>query len=146
MFKVHPLLAAIVVFVFLLTVSTMLMESTKCNNGWSSPSIGKQGACSHNGGVNNTPAGLRFLGSLICAVVTWGVLNKKNFNQPTHSSINTTSTISIVEKESNSIEVCCPKCDSIMVKRKARHGKNAGQYFYGCSKYPYCKGTRNIVV
>lgn len=31
----------------------------------------------------------------------------------------------------------CPKCGSGMVRRKGRYG-----YFYGCSRYPYCRGTR----
>jgi ssDNA-binding Zn-finger/Zn-ribbon topoisomerase 1 len=31
----------------------------------------------------------------------------------------------------------CPKCGSKMVLRSGRYGK-----FYGCSKYPYCRGTR----
>lgn len=31
----------------------------------------------------------------------------------------------------------CPKCGSRMVRRSSRYGS-----FYGCSKYPYCKGIR----
>lgn len=38
----------------------------------------------------------------------------------------------------------CPRCGSAMVKRLARRGRNAGGYFWGCSRYPSCKGTRNI--
>lgn len=38
----------------------------------------------------------------------------------------------------------CPRCGSPMVKRLARRGRNAGGYFWGCSRYPRCKGTRNI--
>lgn len=33
----------------------------------------------------------------------------------------------------------CPKCASKMSLRNGRYGK-----FYGCSNYPYCKGTRNV--
>jgi len=32
----------------------------------------------------------------------------------------------------------CPKCGARMVLRNGRRGK-----FYGCSKFPYCKGTRS---
>jgi very-short-patch-repair endonuclease len=35
--------------------------------------------------------------------------------------------------------VSCPRCGNAMVLRKGRYGK-----FYGCSRYPFCKGTRNI--
>jgi restriction system protein len=38
----------------------------------------------------------------------------------------------------------CPKCGSAMVRRSARRGSNAGQAFFGCSKYPACRGTRPI--
>ena len=31
----------------------------------------------------------------------------------------------------------CPKCGAKMVRRSGRYGS-----FYGCSRYPYCKGTR----
>lgn len=31
----------------------------------------------------------------------------------------------------------CPKCASKMVRRSGKYGS-----FYGCSRYPYCKGTR----
>lgn len=34
----------------------------------------------------------------------------------------------------------CPLCGSPMVKRKAERGKHAGSYFYGCSRYPKCRG------
>jgi ssDNA-binding Zn-finger/Zn-ribbon topoisomerase 1 len=34
----------------------------------------------------------------------------------------------------------CPLCGSTMTIRTARHGKNAGGQFWGCNKYPKCKG------
>ncbi|SDU36862.1 restriction endonuclease [Halopseudomonas salegens] len=37
----------------------------------------------------------------------------------------------------------CPLCQSAMVKRTARRGPNAGNAFWGCSKYPGCKGAVN---
>jgi restriction system protein len=38
----------------------------------------------------------------------------------------------------------CPLCNSPMVKRKARRGSRAGSEFWGCPKYPDCRGTRPI--
>lgn len=35
-------------------------------------------------------------------------------------------------------DTMCPRCNSRMVLRNGRRGK-----FYGCSRFPYCKGTRN---
>jgi four helix bundle suffix protein len=37
----------------------------------------------------------------------------------------------------------CPQCGSPMALRTAKTGKNAGQQFWGCTKYPDCKGTLN---
>lgn len=36
----------------------------------------------------------------------------------------------------------CPKCNSVMVLRTARKGANAGSEFWGCSRFPVCRGTR----
>jgi restriction system protein len=38
----------------------------------------------------------------------------------------------------------CPSCGSMMTKRKAKRGVNAGDEFWGCATYPACKGTRSI--
>lgn len=38
----------------------------------------------------------------------------------------------------------CPICGASMKRRTARYGPHAGQDFWGCSKYPNCKGIRNI--
>ena len=35
----------------------------------------------------------------------------------------------------------CPRCGNPMVRRVAKRGANAGQAFYGCSRYPDCRGT-----
>ena len=44
----------------------------------------------------------------------------------------------------SAIEPSCPQCGSAMVKRTARKGGNAGGEFWGCSKYPTCKGVRQL--
>lgn len=36
----------------------------------------------------------------------------------------------------------CPLCGSGMVHRMARKGANAGKAFWGCERYPGCRGTR----
>ena len=38
----------------------------------------------------------------------------------------------------------CPLCGSSMVQRKARSGANAGKIFWGCERYPECRGIINI--
>lgn len=41
-------------------------------------------------------------------------------------------------------DVRCPRCGSEMIKRQAKKGKNTGGYFYGCSRFPSCRGTVDI--
>ncbi|MFA7054578.1 MAG: restriction endonuclease [Kiritimatiellia bacterium] len=38
----------------------------------------------------------------------------------------------------------CPKCGSAMVLRTAKKGANAGGQFWGCSRYPECRGIINV--
>ncbi|MGE5252054.1 MAG: DUF2726 domain-containing protein, partial [Bacteroidota bacterium] len=38
----------------------------------------------------------------------------------------------------------CPKCGSEMFLRTARSGPNQGQKFWGCSRYPQCRGIINV--
>ncbi|QIB51791.1 restriction endonuclease [Pseudomonas sp. OIL-1] len=38
----------------------------------------------------------------------------------------------------------CPVCNSTMIKRLAKRGANAGNAFWGCSKYPGCRGVANV--
>jgi DNA-binding helix-hairpin-helix protein with protein kinase domain len=38
----------------------------------------------------------------------------------------------------------CPRCGSAMRRCRVRRGGNAGNEFWGCPRYPNCRGTRNI--
>jgi four helix bundle suffix protein len=38
----------------------------------------------------------------------------------------------------------CPQCGSLMALRTAKSGKNQGSQFWGCTKYPDCKGTSPV--
>jgi len=49
-----------------------------------------------------------------------------------------------VSVATNSSTPSCPRCGSQMRQRLARRGRNAGSNFWGCSRYPSCKGTRPI--
>ncbi len=39
-------------------------------------------------------------------------------------------------------EPLCPKCGERMVLRKARKGKSIGSEFWGCPRFPRCRGVR----
>jgi len=38
----------------------------------------------------------------------------------------------------------CPRCESALILRTAKKGKNAGNQFYGCSRYPKCRFTKDL--
>lgn len=38
----------------------------------------------------------------------------------------------------------CDVCGASMVKRVAKKGANAGEGFWGCTRFPQCRGTRAI--
>lgn len=40
--------------------------------------------------------------------------------------------------------ITCPQCGGAMVRRVAKHGANAGSAFWGCSRFPACRGTRAV--
>lgn len=42
------------------------------------------------------------------------------------------------------IEMICPTCGSIMIKRTATKGKNSGNEFYGCRNFPKCRCIVNL--
>lgn len=48
----------------------------------------------------------------------------------------------ITSLNSSPVSTACPHCGSPMALRTAKHGANAGSSFYGCTRYPACKGTR----
>lgn len=41
-------------------------------------------------------------------------------------------------------QILCPRCGAPMVRRTAAKGVNAGKEFYGCSRFPRCRGIVNI--
>ena len=40
-------------------------------------------------------------------------------------------------------EISCPQCGAMMTLRTARYGARAGAEFWGCTRYPTCRGLRN---
>ncbi len=39
--------------------------------------------------------------------------------------------------------VTCPQCGSAMIRRVAKQGAGAGRAFWGCARFPKCRGTRS---
>ncbi len=60
------------------------------------------------------------------------IIKRSSFNPREHRNKNQVEDIS------------CPKCGSRMKLRTARRGVYAGRKFYGCLRFPLCRGIKNI--
>ncbi len=47
-------------------------------------------------------------------------------------------------KAKKDTQTTCPKCGSEMILRTAKKGKNTGKQFWGCSRFPNCRGVLKI--
>ena len=156
----------IVGLVVMMLTSFILSGPTLCKDGWASKSIGRQGACSHHGGVGGSKnGGIGFLLGIIFGIgagyITWQVQlsnansrsnapsqqNKPN-QQPNNLLVGDRAPNKRNQQHPSSSSreppPSCPRCGSRMVRRTARRGRNAGNDFFGCSRYPNCTKTKSI--
>ena len=59
-------------------------------------------------------------------------------------SVRTTTVSPATEPIPASTTLLCPNCGAAMVKRTARKGKSVGAEFWGCPKFPECRGVRQV--
>jgi hypothetical protein len=123
------LLAFVVSFVGLL----VLFGPTTCNDGWRSPSIGRQGACSWHGGVNMLPQQFAFWFSLFVGWVVYKWVSRRLEREQ----------VAMKDAWAKDGSVC-PKRGSPMTMRIAKRGARKGNVFLGCTRFPICRGTRDI--
>ena len=75
-----PIFYAVLAFVISLIIIGTLMPALVCMDGWQSGSIGKQGACSHHGGVNYMPVVLGVIISYAISFFVWKIAKKNEVN------------------------------------------------------------------
>lgn len=156
-------LVGIIVFLVAMVLLSILVGGAVCSDGWASASIGRRGACSSHGGVDRTVGVIKFLlsiGATVWAVVAYSARREKwlaklraNSEIPTASpdiilevippSAKTPVPRPKVTHPKSSPKVKCPICGGGMSVRTARVGKNIGGKFWGCKRFPRCKGTKN---
>lgn len=134
-----------------------LLGPRSCSDGWESSSIGRRGACSSHGGVDQTIPMLTLLLGIVGGIgagrLTWRLRNPApskpaNRNAPSSPNATTTSAppkdlrlvlnIPPIEDEGNP----CPKCGGEMVEHMTNVGPRAGTVYLGCAQFPYCSGIR----
>jgi hypothetical protein len=143
---VSPRDIGVVAFLVSLIVLLILAGPLTCSDGWHSPSIGRQGACSWHGGVDYTPRFFAFLVSVFVGLFAFFVsawLAHKLSSKKTQRQFNEHR-----QEFKGGVAhdaVACPLCGYPMMRRLARKGPRKGKHFLGCSRFPVCRGTREIV-
>jgi hypothetical protein len=61
----HPITIGVLLWIVVSGLAGRALGPTTCRDGWDSPSIGRQGACSHHGGVDDSKAFFANLAGLI---------------------------------------------------------------------------------
>ena len=77
------------------------------------------------------------------------IINDADFNKYDSLIQSTIENTSVTDKEHltnikrSRASPLCPKCGSSMILRTARKGRNKGSTFFGCSKFPTCRGIKS---
>lgn len=61
------------------------------------------------------------------------------YKSPVQVAKSKSATVSGHVQEANSPS--CPKCNSRMVRREIKKGRNTGKKFWGCTQFPACRGV-----
>lgn len=69
-FLKHPVTLAAIAAALAYVLLSVIFPTT-CVDGWASPSIGIQGACSSHGGVATSLLYLRLLGAVVAGIAVW---------------------------------------------------------------------------
>jgi Topoisomerase DNA binding C4 zinc finger len=121
--------AAVVIFVLLHVVAVYTQAPVGAK------SLADMGAVVQRGYIHVFAEFLQYIipaGLLIGATV--GYFNQRQLNSVADPGV-------AVAGESNPT---CPQCRTAMIQRTAKKGQFAGEPFWGCGRYPKCKGILKI--
>jgi hypothetical protein len=137
-----PIALGIVAFVATWILVGAFFGPTVCRDGSASPSIGRQGACSHHGGVNRSGQGLPPLIGLVVGIATF--LGVKRLRSQGNLIDAIREGYRLSNERSQIKRSPCPTCGAIMHPTLQRQGPNAGRWFLICSRFPECRGFAEI--
>lgn len=84
--------------------------------------------------------------SLVDGAKLHGLIQQARAARPRGSAATATAAPTIEPADAaRSVIPSCPICTKPMVTRTAKRGANVGGGFWGCTGYPACKGTRQLV-
>lgn len=140
----RPLTIGVTVCVALFVFFVSIQGPARCRDGWPSPSIGRQGACSHHGGVSSSPLLFELFLSIFAGWAAGALRNRplerRRFAEQKAEQERIEAEIKAAAQADG---IACPLCGFPLRMRRARRGENKG-YFMGCTRYPRCKGTRDL--
>jgi hypothetical protein len=133
----RPMPIGIAVGVALSIFFVSIQGPARCRDGWPSPSIGRQGACSHHGGVGTSPL---LFDLLLSGLAGWAAAALRFLPIERRREAERRAYEESVDAElkarAQAEGIACPLCGFPLRQRRAHRGKNRGGYFMGCSSYP----------
>lgn len=146
----NPYVVGFFTFLALAVIVTPLLGEARCRDGWRSPSIGSQGACSHHGGVGRREGSWMYWIAIAGGIATGFATasrNERNSSTPIAPRPSTSERPPLMYREPESDDgsgIRCPDCGGPTVKRLAKRGRYRGKSFWGCKRYPHCGGIVNV--
>lgn len=117
------IIAGLMVFFALAKLTGFLLGPVTCRDGWASSSIGRQGACSWHGGVDNSRGFLILIYAAVSGFVGFCVFGKLE-PRPQYKQPNP-----ILRQR-------CPRCGGHMHYDREHEGQAR------CNRYPICSGEQ----
>lgn len=130
-----PFGAGFAVYLLTMIIGHWIIGPATCRDGWASSAIGRQGACSHHGGINRTPGALLNLVGVGLGIAVGYRIHRRRQTQDKRTDPKTPATgASLLTKTQNYVH--CPECGSVMIRP-------VGSQMWNCSRSPACTGVRN---
>ena len=133
-------------------VTSPLRGPATCRDGWHSSSIGRQGACSHHGGVVPHGSWTTLISLILGGAAGAGVHRLQQPRSPVLPMPSVLPTpprpsrapITLDDPGAADLMVTCLDCGAPMRAASVPHGKRLIR-FWRCSRAPECKGIRHYV-
>lgn len=148
----HPIKWGLAAFIVMLFVTRPIVQPTTCEDGWRSPSIGRQGACSWHGGVaTNWSAILASVLNIGGGVTVWGGLDRIREKREEAERLRLRkireaeelAELEAMRAQAKADGIACPLCGCPMQVRATWRGRRQ-RFFRGCVRFPKCRGTRPV--
>lgn len=130
-------------FIVALTVS-IISGPSKCNDGWASSSVGRQGACSSHGGVDRSKASLALTLGFIAGIAGF-VGTRRIQGMSAGGVLSAIANAKRIARERSEIKpALCPDCGATMLQTRQQPRDGRPGWFLICSRFPECRGFTDL--